>query len=62
MRYFFLHLPIYALKNNLNLNKEELSELDFIAELMLEPDNNFDKLRDIWNKNDKFKQTGGVFN
>lgn len=59
---FFLHLPIYALKNDLNLNKEELRELDFIAELMLEPDNNFDKLRDIWNKNDKFKQTGGVFN
>lgn len=59
---FFLHLPKYALKNGLNLSKEELKELDFIANLMLKPNDNFDKLKEIWDKNDKFKVTGGVFN
>lgn len=59
---FFLHLPKYALKNSLNLSDEELQELDFIANLMLNPDDNFDELKGVWDKNDKFKITGGVFN
>lgn len=59
---FFLHLPKYALKNGLDLYEEELKELDYIANLMLKPDQNFDKLQTIWMQNDKFKVTGGCFN
>mgnify|MGYP003291822552 CR=1 FL=1 len=59
---FFLHLPEYAIKNDLKLNKKELKELDFIANLMLKPNENFDELKKIWTKNNKFKVTSGGFN
>lgn len=59
---FFLYLPKYIIDSNLNLNDDELKALDEIAYLMLDPDNNFNKLRSIWVKEEKFRITGGGFN
>lgn len=49
-------------EKDLNLNEEEHKELDVIAKLMLNPNDNFDKIKTIWDKNEKFKITGGGFN
>lgn len=59
---FFLYLPKFVIKADLDLNEEELKELDVIAELMLRPNDNFKKIKSIWDTNDKFKITGGGFN
>ena len=41
--------------NRVEVSDEELKELDFIANLMLKPNENFDKLKKIWSENNKFK-------
>ena len=57
----FLHLPKYIVDKNLELSEEEYIELDNLAELMLDPDTNFEKLLEIWNNNPKFRiMTGGM--
>lgn len=38
-----------------NLTEAELTEIDNLATLMLDPDKNFDKLKEIWETNDKFR-------
>ena len=58
----FLHLPKYILDKNLNLTEDELKELDGLATLMLEPDNNFGKLREIWNDEPKYRIMSGGLN
>ncbi len=58
----FLHLPKYILDKNLNLTEDELKELDDLANLMLEPDVNFFKLREIWNNNLKYRIMSGGLN
>lgn len=58
----FLHIPKYICKKDFALNEEELDELDKLAELMLEPNKNFDKLLEIWNNNTKFRIMQGALN
>lgn len=58
----FLHLPKYIKDKNFKLSKEEYAELDELAKLMLEPDENFDKLLEIWNLKEKFRIMAGGMN
>lgn len=58
----FLHVPKYICKKDYNLSEEELSELDELAKLMLDPNKNFDKLLEIWNTNNKFRIMQGALN
>ncbi len=58
----FLHIPKYICKKNYNLSEEELKELDELAELMLNPNENFNKLLEIWNTNTKFRIMQGALN
>ncbi len=58
----FLHMPRYISEKNFNLNETELKELDQLAELMLEPNKNFNKLLEIWNTNTKFRIMQGALN
>lgn len=52
----------YVLEKNFNLNEAELKELDELANLMLEPDSNFNRLCDIWNNNLKYRIMAGGLN
>lgn len=58
----FLHMPRYICEKDYKLNNEELKELDSLAELMLKPNENFEKLLHIWNTNTKFRIMYGVLN
>lgn len=58
----FLHLPKYILKKDYNLSEEELKELDELATLMLKPNDNFEKLQEIWQTNIKFRILQGALN
>ena len=58
----FLHLPKYIQDKNFELSEEEYIELDNLAELLLEPDKNFDKILDIWNNKSKFRIMTGALN
>lgn len=58
----FLHLPKYIQDKKFELSEEEYIELDKLAELLLEPDKNFDKILDIWNKEPKFRIMSGALN
>ncbi len=58
----FLHLPKYIQDKNFELDEEEYIELDNLAELLLEPDKNFDKILDIWNNKSKFRIMSGALN
>lgn len=58
----FDFVPKYILEKNFNLGEDELKELDELANLMLEPDNNFNKLHEIWNNNLKFRIMSGGLN
>ena len=58
----FLHLPKYIQDKNFELSEEEYIELDNLAELLLEPDKNFDKILDIWDNVSKFRIMSGALN
>lgn len=58
----FDFVPKYVLEKNFDLTEEELSELDDLAGLMLEPDKNFDTLESIREKNLKFRMMAGGLN
>ena len=58
----FLHVPTYIHEKNFLLNEEEYKELDALATLMLDPNNNFDELLNIWNTNLKFRLLTGALN
>lgn len=58
----FLHLPKYIQDKDFILNEEEYKELDNLAELLLNPDENFDKLLEIWNTTTKFRVMSGALN
>lgn len=58
----FLHLPKYIVDKNFKLSEKEYRELDQLANLMLEPDKNFEKLLEIWNKQEKFRIMQGGMN
>ncbi len=48
-------------ENFSKLTENDLCEIDNLAVLMLEPDKNFDKLRTIWETNDKFRLLQGPY-
>lgn len=58
----FLHLPKYIMDKNLELSDEEYIELDELAKLMLNPNENFDKLKSIWDNTEKFRIMSGGMN
>lgn len=58
----FLHMPKYVREKNFELSEEEYRELDELAELMLNPDENFKKLQEIWENNLKFRIMSGGMN
>lgn len=59
---FFWHSPRYIVEKNFNLSQAEFEELDSIANLMLEPSKNFEKICDIWESTPKFRIVSGGFN
>jgi len=58
----FLHLPKYIREKNFKLTEEEYKELDKLATLMLKPNDNFEKLKEIWATNTKFRIMSGALN
>ena len=58
----FLHQPKYIKDKNFELTEEEYKELDELATLMLEPDDNFEQLLSIWNNEIKFRIMSGGLN
>ncbi len=58
----FLHMPKYIQDKNFELSEEEYKELDNLANLMLNPNENFNKLQEIWNNTSKFKIMSGALN
>lgn len=58
----FLHMPKYIQDKNFELSEDEYKELDNLANLMLNPDDNFDRLQEIWNNTPKFKIMSGALN
>ena len=57
----FLHQPKYINDKNFELTDDELEELDELAIVMLNPDENFDKLLEIWNTKTKFRIMSGGY-
>ena len=57
-----LHVPKYIRDKRFELNEEEYEELDYLAQLLLNPDDNFDELLEIWNNNTKFRIMTGALN
>lgn len=58
----FLHMPKYIQDKNFELSEEEYNELDNLANLMLNPNENFIKLQEIWNNMPKFRIMSGALN
>lgn len=58
----FLHMPKYIQDKKFELTEEEYKELDNLAELMLEPNDNFDKLQKVWKETPKFRIMSGALN
>ncbi|MCI8345900.1 MAG: hypothetical protein HFJ42_08180 [Clostridia bacterium] len=58
----FLHIPKYIQDKKFELSEEEYKELDDLAELMLEPNKNFEKLQGIWEEKSKFRIMSGALN
>ena len=58
----FLCQPRYAAEKEYRLSGEELAELDALAELLLDPDGHFETLREIWERETKFRMLAGGLN
>ena len=58
----FLHMPRYIQNKNFELTEEEYKELDNLARLMLNPNENFDKLYEIWENTPKYRIMSGALN
>lgn len=52
----------YIQDKKFELTEEEYKELDNLAELMLEPNDNFDKLQKVWKEIPKFRIMSGALN
>lgn len=51
----YQHGPLYCWNRMDKLTEEELKELDSLAVLMQKPDENFDKLKELWETKKKFR-------
>ncbi len=54
----YQHGPKYLFNRIDKLTEEELKEIDNLAELMQKPDDNFDKLKEIWEINERVPSFG----
>ncbi len=54
--------PKYVLDQDFQLSENEYTELDQLAELMLNPEQNFDALRAVWESQKKFRIMSGGLN
>lgn len=55
----YLHNPKYFHNKWDHLSEKDLKELDKLAEVLLEPDKNFDKIQKIWNTEKKYRILSG---
>lgn len=55
----YQHGPAYLVNRMDKLTEEEFKELDEMAELMQKPDENFEKLKELWETNKKFRILAG---
>jgi len=51
----YMQTPYYVANKFEKLNEKEFEEIDELAELMLDPDKNYDELVKIWNTKKKFR-------
>lgn len=51
---FYSHQPLYLRGGIRNLSEEELGELDELAKLLAEPDENRERIESLWQDNEKF--------
>ena len=58
----FLHVPRYIKEKDFELSEEEYKELDDLARLMLNPNENFIKLKEIWESTPKYRILSGALN
>lgn len=58
----FLHVPRYIKEKDFELSEEEYQELDDLARLMLNPNENFIKLKEIWESTPKYIMLSGALN
>ena len=58
----FLHQPESIVEKNFALSEEEFEELDKLAEQLLEPNKNFERLVQIWETEQKFRILRGALN
>lgn len=58
----FYHVPKYIRDKGFQLSEEEYRELDALATVMLEPDQNFHQLQSIWNSTPKYRILSGAMN
>lgn len=58
----FLHQPAYLVDKGFAATEDELKEIDRLAELMLDPDANFERLKEIWETEPKFRMLRGGLN
>ncbi len=56
----YLHHPELVLLGNFDkITNDQLKQIDELAKLMLDPDDNFDGIRQIWNTNKQFRLLKG---
>ncbi len=55
----YIHIPKFLKNKHFVLNEADMKELDELAELMLDPNVNFQGLKKIWNTNIKFRKMCG---
>lgn len=59
---FFWHVPAYLAQKDMEPSMEEYGELDALAKLMFNPDENHEALREVWEREDKYRIVAGGFN
>ncbi len=58
----YRYTPEFVYDNNFDkLSSEDYVELDNLAKLMLNPDQNFNKLKNLWETNEKFRLLHGPY-
>lgn len=59
---FYSFRPRYVYHGLEQISEVQFQEIDYLAELMAEPDHNFDELLKIWNKKTQFRLLTSPFN
>lgn len=62
MKFFFCQNPKYLTDCNYELTNDEYIELDELAKLMLNPNENFATLKYLWENTEKFRIISGGMN